>query len=46
MRRFLTDPSQARYRRAWLLLLLFTVVLLGIGIGRAIRGRPMSRALP
>lgn len=33
MRRLLTDPSQARYRRAWLLLLLFTAVLLGIGIG-------------
>ncbi|KAA0016955.1 glycosyltransferase family 39 protein [Salinicola corii] len=33
MRRFLSDPSQAHYRRAWLLLLLFTIVLLGIGIG-------------
>ncbi|OLO05417.1 ArnT family glycosyltransferase [Salinicola socius] len=33
MRRFWTDPSQAQYRRTWLLLLLFTIVLLGIGIG-------------
>ncbi|WP_188115140.1 ArnT family glycosyltransferase [Salinicola endophyticus] len=33
MRSFLDDPSQAHYRRAWLLLLLLAIVLLGIGIG-------------
>lgn len=33
MRRFWTDPSQAHYRRAWFLLLLMAIVLLGIGIG-------------
>lgn len=33
MRRFLSDPSQAHYRRAWLSLLLFAIVVLGIGIG-------------
>lgn len=33
MRRLWTDPSQTQYRRAWLLLVLFSIVLLGIGIG-------------
>lgn len=33
MRRLWIDPSQAHYRRAWLLLLIFAIVLLGIGIG-------------
>ncbi|WP_083627737.1 glycosyltransferase family 39 protein [Salinicola sp. MH3R3-1] len=33
MRRFWTNPSQAHYRRAWFLLLLMAIVLLGIGIG-------------
>ncbi|WP_353979102.1 glycosyltransferase family 39 protein [Salinicola endophyticus] len=33
MRSFLDDPTQAHYRRAWLLLLLLAIVLLGIGIG-------------
>ncbi|MAM58930.1 MAG: hypothetical protein CMN25_16565 [Salinicola sp.] len=33
MKDFWNAPSQAHYRRAWLLLMLFAVILLGIGIG-------------
>jgi len=33
MPRFWTGPSQAQYRRAWIVLLIFAIVLLGIGIG-------------